>query len=475
MESLIKQRGYIRARVTKLSSKIEENFSDLSSTGVEVYVRKLNELKCELGTVNNSIHMHESFDASKIDEFLDEEEAYDDSLGSLLVRLERFSVSQNSLGNQRSVSNTVGSSQKIPLPQLNLPNFSNKKDENLRTFLIAFESIIDKYTLTDFEKFTYLKGQLKGGPLALINSLDVNKQQYANGKKLLEEAFECTLNAKKDSIKRLLELKLYDGKDPYVYIGEMKAIISNFDTLDVKVTDILQYFVWQSFTDRFRAHLVAITNKSYPSMDEINDNLFEACNRYLKDSKKVESTIFSDDSFSSTSMAVNIEQKKGKFNKCSLCMTDRKPYDHLMKYCPIYETPAAKINKLRKMNACIYCSFLNHTSENCRFKFSSPCKHCKKNHMNYLCLKYGKNLHNSYDQLNDNKPKKISAVSSVASVSEPDAFVVEVAFSSGNGSIALPTFTADICGKNGKTECRVFKDGGCQRTFISSTLVSKLQ
>ena len=60
------------------------------------------------------------------------------------------------------------------------------------------------------------------------------------------------------------------------------------------MNDILQYFIWQSLTQELKNSLISITNKNYPSLDEIKGNIFEAVNRvqqtpksskgYIKDS-----------------------------------------------------------------------------------------------------------------------------------------------------------------------------------------------
>jgi hypothetical protein len=51
---------------------------------------------------------------------------------------------------------------------------------------------------------------------------------------------------------------------------------------------------------------------------------------------------------------------------------------------------------------------------------------------------------------------------------------VEASLASGDDAIALPTFTAHIVTGMGKKRVRIFKDGGCQRSFITSSLAEKL-
>ena len=43
--------------------------------------------------------------------------------------------------------------------------------------------------------------------------------------------------------------------------------------------------MWNGLNNAFQSHLVNITNKSKPNLDEINKNTFDATERYLKQLK----------------------------------------------------------------------------------------------------------------------------------------------------------------------------------------------
>ena len=42
------------------------------------------------------------------------------------------------------------------------------------------------------------------------------------------------------------------------------------------------FFIWGGMNEKFQSHLIHITNKSKPGISDINDNIFEATERYLK-------------------------------------------------------------------------------------------------------------------------------------------------------------------------------------------------
>ena len=155
---------------------------------------------------------------------------------------------------------------------------------------------------------------------------------------------------------------------------------------------------------------------------------------------------------------------KPKFFGCVLCQHDKKRYDHALRECEIYNNAKAKFDKLKAVGGCVKCSFINHKSSNCKFKFTSNCRHCKGNHMTYLCLRNPDTSGGSSSRPNGPPYESPSGGAPViARVSTVGAgLMVEAAFSSAGSSITLPTFTSELEGASGrKGEIRIFKDGGC--------------
>ena len=92
-----------------------------------------------------------------------------------------------------------------------------------------------KHPPSSFEKFIYLKGMLSGGPKPLIDSLNTDNQRYETAKQLLEYTFDCESKAKTNTIESLASLKMSYSTDPYVYAGEMKAIVSGFEEIKISI------------------------------------------------------------------------------------------------------------------------------------------------------------------------------------------------------------------------------------------------
>ena len=222
--------------------------------------------------LNNSI-FNFSAESEAADDVLDnlvaEDDLYDDKISLCVGKLKHSNITQAINVNSGSASGVSGIgfhliNQKLKLPQVPLPEFSNGKNESLKKFLRAFEAIISKHNLTSYEKFIYLQKQLSGGPRMIVDSLDVDQQLYETAKQLLEKTFDCTLNAKYVLIEKLAKLKLLNGADPYSFVGEMRTIVAGLDSLQLTVQDVAQYFIWHALNDQFQTHLIAITNKSKP-------------------------------------------------------------------------------------------------------------------------------------------------------------------------------------------------------------------
>ena len=492
MDKLKKERTIWRTKLTRLCNKYDgQDIVDIDE--LSLAINDVKNIRDKLQSINDAIHISDDFDVDDLEQLLEEEQPYDDRAGLFITKSERILKSRiagNSSGASHPasafpmapVTSDATRNQKISLPQVSLPTFSNKTDENFNSFIKAFKAIIDKHNLSSSEKHAFLKGQLSGGPLALIKSIDINAtDQYQAAVDLLEEAFGNVDSAKQDVLRRLAGLKQTHGVDPYVFVGELKSITTNFDSLQIKVEDVLQYFIWNSFDELFKQHLTAITNKNFPSLDEMNKGLFEACSRYARTVANEKASLGTQKqnkplgSATNTAMATNVKTKHSKNPLCVLCRADKKSSDHWMVSCSVYKTAKQKCDKLKTIGGCLRCSFANHKSYECNFKFSSNCQHCQKPHMSYLCLsgndsspRRGKPSKGDFTN-NNNSSKSSTNVSSVGV-----DFSVEMATSTIDNPVILPTFTARVHGAHGEiSKVRVFKDGGSQKSFITRSLADK--
>ena len=284
---LVKARGYVRSRVTRL---LNASSADITAQQRTAKVEKLTSLKCELDISNKTcfpLYMKVYSDETIIDGLVEEEQVYDDKIVECISELKSMgSPGSSALGGTISEDSTNRvSQQKLKLPSVPLPEFNNSKGADVQKFIRSFEFIINKHTLSSYEKFIFLRNQLSGSPRTLIDSIDVHQQSYEVARDLLLEAFDNKLNAKYSALKSLSDLKLSTNTDPYSFIGEMRTVLANFQSLQISVEDVQQFYVWNALNSKFQSHLTNITNNSMPTLQEITENIFEATNRYNKEMK----------------------------------------------------------------------------------------------------------------------------------------------------------------------------------------------
>ena len=484
-----KSRGYMRSRVSKLCSNILTDIADFSPQQKLKYIDRLTSLKAELDDKNKVIFtllMKNKTKDSELDQKIEEEEEYDNKILDCISNLKTAGETY-----QPNRSHTVGNTKgrKLKLPDVPLPTFTNGKNENFKKFIEDFETTINEYDLTSNEKFLFLKKQVSGGAYTLLNNLDVSRQSYETGKDLLQKAFGKAITVKFDLIRRISELKLGFNDDPYSFIGDVQGVVAEVETLKLNTNEILQYFIWEGMNSKFQDHLVAITNKHRPNVEEILDNLFEATDRYERQQSKYKNSSSKQKNTDTVSMAVDVKSSKPKgvdtvsmavdvksTKYCCLCKSEGKDKNHDVRFCPVFDTPQSKVNKLKSMNACIKCGYSNHQSKLCKNPFKSKCQGCSRDHMTYLCL--------SNSKPNATRDRHGTTVNTVESKSESNSdaeetystqAIVEISHSTGADNIALPTFTADLIGENTETSVRIFKDTGAQRNFITKDLAQKMK
>ena len=479
MNVIVQSRGYLRSRVTKLWSKVSSTIDVMSETEKLQCLEKLNSLKSELSDMDKSLfpfYVKSGLSTDEMDKLMTEQESYEDKIMDSLGLLK----SNNSVfpNVPNAPQNNLQIGRRLELPKVPLPSFSNLKSESYRKFIRSFEAIISKHSLTSHEKFIYLKDQLSKGPRTLIDSLDVGQQEYETAKDLLSKAFDNEITAKFDLIKTITDLKLSNGDDPYQFVGDMRTVISGAESANLGREDFLTYFIWQGLNEKFRNIMVSITNKSKPTLQEITDNIFEGINRYsrLTNFERDKSKNFNKNPKENTqNMAIGVKSK----TYCGLCKFEGKKCDHDLRLCPIFSTPEQKVNKLKSMKACIKCSFLNHLTSECRFKFSSKCRFCDGQHMSFLCLKSGVTVKNkTTNNVTTLEVDTINSLSLIYKKSATDNIStkgIEIHFASDlKENILLETFTTGVAGEKSSKNIRIFKDSGSQRNFVTKDLAKSL-
>ena len=176
LTNLVKARGLLRTKVTKLFNKLSADEADISEVQRRAFVEKLDALRKQLFDSDKEIQlMHIDSDLSQVDLQLltDESEEYEDRICEISSML---SSDRNSIhiGHAPPAVSTLdgrqGDKNRLKLPQVPMPEFSNAKGENFQKFIQGFEAIVNQHNLSDYAQFVYLGKQLSGAPKILIDS-----------------------------------------------------------------------------------------------------------------------------------------------------------------------------------------------------------------------------------------------------------------------------------------------------------------
>ena len=461
IDVLTKQRALVRSKITKLGNLVDSSIDSWDSLEKRKHITKAKDLQQEILNFDEQI-LTISIANGETDQQLEvrseASEHYTDALLSIITVLECPASVSSIPSPQSSGASSSRPAGTLKLPPVELPKFANGKDENLSKFLNILDSILDKYShLSEHQKFLLLQGQLSGAPRILVETLDFDNHTYSEAKDALRDAFDSSAKSTENLIDLLSSLKMGDGEEPYKYIGKFRTITSGAKTLKLSSDDFVRHFVWKGFNPAFQNHLVAITNKANPSLSEIQTHLFEAADRYVKNLNQSKQDIGRPRSSAvrpkeTVAMATNVQRKT---HFCNLCKSDKKPADHHISKCPVYETGKSKCDKLRKLKSCMKCSFSNHETSACRFKFKSNCRICGGEHFGYLCWKPQKTSVNEI-LVEDSSENETNVYNSIATYN-----------TSVKNLQILPTFTAQVnCDENKRVSLRAFKDGGSQTSFI---------
>ena len=418
---------------------------------------KLNSLKSELLNLDNEILEHYLFSNKDISSEYEQCETYMDSLEMGLSSLNtdtnlNFSAQQD---NNHTLNNSVNNANlpRLKLPHVEFPKFDSKP-EDYQSFIQNFEDIIDKFNLSQFDKFSYLRSQVTGPAKQIVQSIPSTDDCYDKAKGLLSDAFSNKTLQQFSVIDRMVKMKLDSSKSAYKWISEARSIIHQVERLSISVQTMIQYFMWNGLSDSFKRQFVLVTNKAKPSLDEILETSFEVFERVNDDSKLETRNKNTPKRDVANVSKVQFDYKQG----CCLCYSDKEENfnDHRISSCTKYKTPESKLSKIKSLDGCTRCGFLNHKVDSCKFKFAGKCRNCNSFHAYYLCK----------------KTQNAEPVGTCTNVVEFNVMSTNL----DSDDMLIPTFTTSVKKqKNGKIDLRCMYDPASQITFISSPTLNKIK
>ncbi|XP_031334025.1 uncharacterized protein LOC116164038 [Photinus pyralis] len=389
----------------------------------------------------------------------------------------------SSTGNSQTHS-TSQSNKLIKLPTMNLPLFDGRYDCWMN-FYDIFEALVNKNdTLTNIQRFFYLKSSLKGEAAHLLSSLEVTDSNYAIAWGLLKERYENKKLIINTHVKGIFEL-------PQIVKESHKALRSLIDNFNKNVRslhnlklptdqwDVLLIYIITNKLDSNTKHeweKSSVNNPELPTLDELLKFLLSRCQilENLNDKIQQGKPYLPKPSYPMSHVAIN----NTIASSCYYCKEN-----HYLYQCPNFLklTIQNRWNEVKRLKLCVNCFRGNHYNNECK---SASCKKCDRKHNTLL-------HNNSFEQPRDEGNQLIKASSShqknnmdtqnevqthLSMIPSPIENTKLVAHSFINEPNAiLSTAQIHILGANGNIiKCRALLDSGSQANFITQELFEKL-
>ena len=128
---------------------------------------------------------------------------------------------------------------------------------------------------------------------------------------------------------------------------------------------------------------------------------------------------------------------------CALCNSLGKDIDfnHKIHLCKKFPTPQTKVKQVAELGGCTRCWHLNHTVNQCNYKFIDRCVKCDAYHPQFLCTKGDmRSSDSSKAQSSTFNNKSPTVLESNTHATEVEVLHVH----SSKYNIIIPTLTATI-------------------------------
>ena len=341
--------------------------------------------------INDYVLLRDSWDSKAFDSELEVSEGYKDKLGLMLSSLKLKLDDFRRASTQTNLANPGGQFiPKIKLPQLELPTFGGRP-ETYDRFIYNLDKLLNKYELSQFEKFQYLLQQVSGPARQIVQSVPDCDMSYDTAKKLLQDAFSDKTLQQYSVIERFLKLKLVPT-NMYSWISETRMLIEQMDRLEINGEKFAQYFLWSGMCNSLRQQFILTTKKSKPDLNEIVGCAFEVFDRVKQGALSLSETpqlVAEPIDVMATEVKYPQSNSQSKpsidYKSCWLCQVSNiKNVNHKVIDCVEFPTVEEKLAIVEKFNGCKKCGLLNHNINKCRFKFTDRCS-CGQMHAAFLC------------------------------------------------------------------------------------------
>ena len=383
-------------------------------------------------------------------------------------------------GNSQPVSSQFATSR---LPKLTLPSFRGDP-LTWQTFWDSFNAAIHAYpSLSEIQKFNYLKAQLQGDAARTIEGLPLTEMNYRHSISLLKERFGQPHKLVSAHMQALLEMPnptnnlvslqtFYDSIETHT-----RGLLSLGKTKDT-YGDLLVPIILRKLPVEIRKNLAREHANAEWTMDELRSAILKEIRVFETGlyTANLQTTIpqrstaaFHVTTFKETTGNTN-PRTDGKRN--ASCVYCKGP--HPSHSCEIVTDYQRRLDIVKKGKLCYNC-LAHHKVSQCTSKFR--CKRCKRKHHTSLCdggaLKSNESSETSKSSEREKNDQKVG---------DQQTSVVHTALTPAShpGSLCnstvclLKTAIAPIIAGDVRKQANILFDEGAQRSFISAEMAAEL-
>jgi hypothetical protein len=362
----------------------------------------------------------------------------------------------------------------VKLPKLELPKY-NGDPLKWRAFWDAFHSsIASNPSLSDIDKFNYLRCQLVGDAKSALEGLELTTTNYATAIDLLKDRFgnsQTVINAHYTALMDMNKASDSTNRLRFVFDNMEKHLRS----LEALGEDINHGHFIPLIMSKFPREIILrleelkasgnwTTSTLRQTLKKIVESK-EAADRQAKPDNHQAGLMKSGSSkqeklYSTTDSLLNQERKRNSAKmsspRCLFC-----DCTHWSDECPTFKSLTDRKNKVK--GRCFVCLRKGHVVQDCNV--NKACFHCnqRKNHHRSLCPR----KFTSQSSQSDSQSSEIAT-----NVVEKD----EEALVAGEETVLLQTANAPVINITTSKSLRVsmILDSGSQRTYITENLTQRL-
>ena len=407
--SAIGKKRKIRSGHKAYTTKLLNEATDVSKEEPSIEVKdKLRQLEISLkerldilaGLDKDILELEDDDDA--IIEEIETSGEFRDKIHGVLVRIENQLKPTTA---PSSYTETIQSTSKSPtketvsthtrLPKLILKRFSGEPRDWISFWDQYKNAVHENTTLSDVDKFSYLKSLLEGNAATTIQSLALTAANYNSAVQLLNQRFgnkQVIISSHMDALLKLTAVSSHDVKGLRKTYDKIEAHVRGLQALDVPTStygSLLVPVLMSKIPEEIRLLLGREVKDGEWNLDKILTLLREEVeNRERCGSIQALSA-------PERKQAYNVGGRNGLTTAAALISSDKKVNcsyckgNHTSAKCPVITNVLARKDILRKEGRCFICLKRGHLSRNCESRYS--CIKCTGKHHISICDKQNHN------------------------------------------------------------------------------------